>query len=194
MHLLLSFTILVLISQTAFSQGSDFITVKKRNNRTLRSYFPGAVIRCQTVYGNYISGSVHAVRNDSVFVKEYDIRAVPTPWGVSKIDTLGTFIIGFHYKDIDMVIFENRASFGFIRNGALLIIGGLGYGMLNVLNGRYLDQPIGDAENRKSLAVAFGVAGAGYMMNRLHKFNNRNGKKYRVEYVRMDETGKTRAF
>src|SRR6188508_776972 len=92
--------IFLVFSAPCFSQVSDFIKVKKRNNRTLKTFFPGSVISCQTVYGNYIGGIIKAIHDDSVFVKEFDVRAVPNQWGVASVDTLGSFVVGIHFKDI----------------------------------------------------------------------------------------------
>ncbi|MEO7531393.1 MAG: hypothetical protein ABIS69_08280 [Sediminibacterium sp.] len=173
---------------------SDFIKVKKRNNRTLKTFFTGSLISCRTVYGNYISGIVRDVRNDSVFIKEFDIRSVPNQWGVSSVDTLGSFIVGIHYKDIETVVFPKRESFGFVKNGSLFIIGGLGYATLNLVNGKYLNESITSSDNLKSLGISLGVAGVGFLMNRLRKINNRNGKRYTVEYVRMNDPKKLKPF
>ena len=168
------------------AQVSDFITVKKRNNLTVRSYFPGSPIVCQTTYGQYFNGYVEAVRNDSVFIKQYDIRSVPSMWGVSKIDTTGSYITGIHYREIQMMIYQRRQSFGFIRSGTIFIIGGLGYAGLNLINGQYLNEPNGSKENRKKLGIALGVAGGGFLLKYLNNRSQRNHKKYRVEYIRMN--------
>jgi len=186
--------IFLIFSAPCFSQVSDFIKVKKRNNRTLKTFFPGSLISCQTVYGNYIGGIVSAVHNDSVFVKEFDIRSVPNQWGVSSVDTLGSYVVGIHYKDIQTIEFQKHESFGFVKNGSLLMIGGIGYAALNLVNGKYLKQPITDPENMKSLGISLGVAGVGFLLNRLNKMNNRNGKKYIVEYVCMTCPPALRAF
>jgi hypothetical protein len=185
---------ILIFSAPCFSQVSDFIKVKKRNNRTLKTFFPGSFISCKTVYKNYINGVVHAVHNDSVFVREYDIRSVPNQWGVSSVDTLGSYVVGVYYKDIETIVFKKHESFGFVKNGTLLMVGGLGFAVLNLVNGKYLEEPITGPDNMKSLGISLGVAGAGFLMNRLHKINNRNGKKYIVEYVRMGGTPAFKAF
>lgn len=176
----------VFLPAITIAQASDFISVKKRNNRTVRSYFPGTPIVFQTVNGNYFNGYVEAVRNDSVFIKQYDIRSVPTPWGVSKQDTVGVYISGIHYKDMRMMVYEKRRSFGFIRSGTIFIIGGLGYAGLNLINGQYLNEPTGSKDNVKKLGIAFGVAGAGFLLKYLNNRSQRNHKKYRIEYIRMN--------
>jgi hypothetical protein len=185
MRLILIFFCYLLLPAVTFSQASDFITVKKKNNRTMKSYFPGSPITCQTVYGNYFNGYVEAVRNDSVFIKQYDIRPVPGIYGAVKMDTLTSYINGVHYKDIRAMIFEKRRSFGFLRNGTILIIGGLGYAGLNVVNGKYLGEPIMKGGNLKRLGIAFGVAGTGFLMKYLNNRSEHNERKYRVEYIKM---------
>jgi hypothetical protein len=168
----------------AIAQVSDFITVKKRNNRTVRSYFPGSPIVCQTVYGNYFNGYVQAVRNDSVFIKQYEIRSIPNQWGVRTVDTVGSYLSGIHYQDIRMMVYEKRRSFGFIRSGTIFIIGGLGYAGLNLINGKYLGEPNGNKDNLRKLGIAFGVAGGGFLLKYLSN-RSQHPKKYRVEYIRM---------
>ena len=194
MRFILSIFILLLISGKSSSQFSDFIKVKKKNNRTIKTYFPGSAISFKTVYGNYIKGVVYAIHHDSVFVKEYDVRAIPNMWGVSSVDTLATFIIGINYNDIETMAFKKSESFGFVRNGTIFIVGGLAYAALNVFNGKYLKQSLSGPENRKSLAIALGVAGTGLLINRWHKYSNRNGRRYKVEYVKMDTPTGPKAF
>lgn len=186
--------LLLILSSTAFSQASDFVTVKKRNNRTLASYFPGSLIACETVYKDYLSGIVKAVRNDSVFIQQYDIRAVPNQWGVASVDTLGSNVTGIHYKDIEHVVLQKRESFGFIKNGTIFIIGGVGYALLNLINGKYLKQSITGTRNLKSLRIALGVAGAGLLLNRVHAFKAHNYKRYRIEYIHMQGKAPLRGF
>ena len=76
------------------------------------------------------------------------------------------------------------------------MIGGLGYAVLNVVNGKYLDESITSDENLKSLGIALGVAGAGFIMNRIYHHNKKKGKKYKIIYVRMteEEMKKLRGF
>lgn len=168
----------------SFAQVSDFISVKKRNNITLKSVFPGSYLSCRTVYGNDLNGVVQAIYNDSVFLKEYDVRPVPNQWGTYTIDTLGSHLVAFHYRDIETVIFKKQESFTYLKNGAILIIGGLGYAALNVINGKYLKESITGDKNRKSLAIALAVAGAGFLINRLHAKAN-SEKRYKIVYVCM---------
>ncbi len=172
-------------SYSSFSQMSDFISLKRTNNRHVASYFKGSRIELQHVNGQVISGPIEDVRNDSVFVRQWHIVSYITQLGTSKVDTLGSMVYGFHYQEIFRIFHDKRQSWGFVRNGAIFMIGGVGYIVLNVLNGWYRKEPIGDADNLKSLAIAGGVAGGGFLLNRLHRYREKNGKKYKINYVKM---------
>jgi hypothetical protein len=169
-----------------FSQASDFIVVKKRNGRTIKTFFPGLSITFETTDKRGISGTIAAIRHDSIFVREYDIRPVMGIGNVPTIDTLGTLMSGFYYKEIEKVDVSDRMGFSEITPGRILIIGGAGYALLNVINGAYLHQSITSSKNLTSLGIAAGAVGAGLLANYIKKHAN----KYHVEYVHMDEVKK----
>jgi hypothetical protein len=193
---LLFFLILLFITCPGFSQASDFISIRKKNNRTVKTYFPGVRIKFQTTYFREVEGLIVQIKNDSVFVKEWDIRVVPTSLGVTVIDTAGSFITGVHYKEIKVVYWDKRKKVHeLVTNGTLLMIGGTGYAALNVINGAYLKQPITSTKNVQSLAIALGTAGTGFLLNRLSNKESKFERKYRVHYIRMnDEKKQLRGF
>lgn len=183
--------IFISASVSSFSQASDFISVKKRNNRTLRTFFPGVQISFETFDKRQVSGLITAIRNDSVFVKEWDVRPMLNSLGIPVTDTLGTYLSGFHYKEINKVEVSDRMKLQQLTPGRILIIGGTGYALLNVINGAYLHQSVTSSKNLTSLGIAAGAVGAGFLTNYLVKRGNR----YHVEYIRMNEVQKKlRAF
>jgi len=168
----------------AFSQATDFIVVKK-HNRTVKSYFPGLPIALQTESYTWVNGWITDIRHDSIFVKQYDIRQVPTIWGTLVLDTAGSYNVGVHYKEIKRIEFDEKGSgFGFITNGTIFMIGGVGYAVLNVVNGRYLHESITDSKNMTTLGIALGVAGGGFILNRIQHYKNKRWR-YEIEYIRM---------
>lgn len=172
-----------------FSQAGDFIVVKK-HDRTVKSYFTGLPITFETTYGSWVSGYITDIRNDSVFIKQYDVKTVPTMWGVTVQDTAGSFIVGVHYAEIKQVEFDEKGhAFGYVTNGAIFMIGGLGYAILNVINGAYQHGSITDSKNMQSLGIALGVAGAGFILNRIAHHKNKHWK-YIIEYVHMKDVKK----
>jgi hypothetical protein len=178
--------IFISVAAKSFSQASDFISVKKRNNRTLKTFFPGVQISFETFDKRQVSGTITAIRNDSVFIKEWDVRPMINSLGIPVTDTVGTYLSGFHYKEINKVEVSDRMKLQQLTPGRILIIGGTGYALLNVINGAYLHQSITSAKNLTSLGIAAGAVGAGFLTNYLVKRSNR----YHVEYIRMNEVRK----
>jgi hypothetical protein len=195
MNRLLFFLSLLFATNQGLSQASDFISVKKKNNRTVKTYFPGVMIRFQTTYFRVIEGLIVQIKNDSVFIKEWDIRVVPTSLGVTMVDTAGSFITGVHYKEIKTVYWDTRKKIHeLVTDGTLLMLGGGGYAALNVINGAYLNEPITDSRNVRSLGIALGAAGTGFLLNRLSNKEGKFERKYRVHYIRMNEKKQLRGF
>ncbi len=179
-------TFLLFFSVQVFSQASDFITVVKRNGRTVKTFFPGLSISFETFDKRAFSGEITSIRHDSVFIREWDIRPVLNFVGIPTVDTLGTFMAGFHYKEIDKVEVSDRMRLQQITPGRILIIGGAGYALLNVINGAYLHQSVTSKKNLTSLGIATGAVGLGLLFNYISKHRNR----YHVEYIHMNETKK----
>lgn len=169
----------------AQGQMSDFISLRRMNNRHVASFFKGSPISFMHVTGQQIDGYIEAIRNDSVFVKQWQIMTFMTNLGTTRVDTTGYYIHKLHYQEIRTINYNKKESWRFVRNGSIFMIGGLGYAGLNLINGAYLKQPITDPDNLKSLGIALGVAGGGYILNRIYKKKEREGKKYKIVYVKM---------
>ena len=109
MFRLLLLTALTLGCFTASSQVSDFISVRKKNGRIIKSFFPGSPIIAETFYGSYLDGWVEAIKNDSVFIKIYDVRYYRAMHGGTIIDTVRSYIIPIYHKEIKSIeVFERR--------------------------------------------------------------------------------------
>ncbi len=160
-------------SSAGQGQVSDFISVVKRNGRTVKSFFPGVPISLVTFDQRTGNGDVTAIRNDSVFVKEWDIRTFANNLGLPMQDTVGAYIKGFHYKEIDQVVVSTRMKFQQIALGRILIIGGVGYALLNVLNGAFLHESITTKKNLTSLGIAGGAVAAGVLANYISRHRNK---------------------
>jgi hypothetical protein len=186
-RIILLFLVLAMAG-AARSQMSDFISLRKMNDRYVASYFKGSPIVFNHVNGQHIEGVIEAIRNDSVFVKQWQVMSYMSNLGTSKVDTTGYFILKMHYQEIRSIESTKKESWRFVKNGSIFMIGGVGYALLNVINGAYLKQPINDPANIRSLGIAAGVAGGGYLLNRLYARKERKGNKYKIVYVKM--TGK----
>jgi hypothetical protein len=69
--------------------------------------------------------------------------------------------------------------------GRYAAIGGLGYTVLNIVNGLIEKaDPLLDNRNARNVAIATGVGGAGLFLNRKFK-SARKGNRYKIVYVNM---------
>ncbi|MBZ5859044.1 hypothetical protein [Flavihumibacter profundi] len=168
-------------------QMSDFISLKKMNGKHVATYFKGSYIIFQHVNGQQIEGLIDAIRNDSVFVRQWQIQTYMTTLGTTKVDTVGYFVHKMHYKEIRTIIPDKKESWRFVKNGSIFMIGGLGYVALNLINAAYLHEPVNDPANMRSLGIALGVATGGFILNRIYRKKEREGKKYKIEYVHMTD-------
>lgn len=178
--------LLLFLSVQVFSQASDFIVVKKRNDRTIKTFFPGIPISFVTVDGRQAGGMIASIRNDSIFVKEWDVRPMLNGFGIPVVDTVAVYLNGYHYKEIGKVDVSDRMGFSQVTIGRLLTIGGGGYIALNLINGAIQHDPVTSKKNLTSLGIAAGAVGVGILANYIRKHKN----KYHVEYVHMNEQKK----
>ena len=62
--------LLLIIWKDVFAQQSDFIVLKKPNNRTLKTYYPGSFLSAVTFNGFTINGFITDIRNDSIIIQQ----------------------------------------------------------------------------------------------------------------------------
>lgn len=134
--------------------------------------------------GSYINGTIENILNDSLFIKQYDVRMFATPWGTSAPDTVGHYDMRFHVREIGAIP-RSPKPFEFVRNGTLLMIGGGGYAFLHTFNALTQKKTIYPA----TVAIAGGVAAIGFGLHKLRKHYYPIGKKYRIEYIKMKPKG-----
>jgi hypothetical protein len=178
----------LILSFAVDAQRSDFIVVKKHNNRTLKTYSEGSFLSAETYGGFQLNGFIRAIRNDSIILQQYLTQLVPTEFG-QKLDTM-VYTMGIHYTQIKKFFF-NRYDIagrkkGFLQISAprLLVIGGVGYIVLELVNTAYRGEALNDGDKLKGFAIAAGVAATGFLWNAISNNRNRVGGKYKIVYVK----------
>lgn len=179
MHKIIALLACYFCWNAACAQQSDFISFKKRD-RTIKHYFAGSFIEFVHRNGSHIFGVISLVRKDSIYITQHDVRMIPTEWGTRSPDTIASYSIRFHYKDI-VAIPKPPKGFEFIRNGTLFMITGGGYAFLHTVNGLIQKKEIYPA----TVAIAGGVAALGFGMKKLRKYEYTLGRKYKLHYVNM---------
>lgn len=150
----------------------------QQGRKTIRTYFPGNTIGFTASNGNQVYGVIEALRNDSIFVKEQQIRQMGTSLGVFVLDTITTYRVAYPIQQIahlDRV----RRGFNWAASGAALAGGGsllaVGSGVVYLV----------DRERYSSELMIAGLAGfaTGYVMAKSYKQRYSLGRKYRLVYV-----------
>ena len=164
------------------AQQADFL-VLKRNQHTVKSFFAGNRVNFLTGSANY-SGRINAIKNDSVFVTEFDIRQIRTNLGVYVLDTVARYYVAFPYKNITGITSE-RTGFNWTASGASLLGGGI---LLTVIgSGTWIFTKPGTQYNASPQLVIVSaiLGGVGYFLLRSHGNNYVIGKKYLLQYVQV---------
>lgn len=174
---------LLFATQAATAQSLDYISLRKGSGRVVKNFYTGSSILLQLTDGSYLQGSIHAIRNDSLWVVVYDIRYLPTVFGTYVRDTIATTPVPLHYKDIRRIQVSQKQNFWQRISPPLLMLGGGGYLVLNVLNGALYRQRVTDRENLPKLGTAAGAFGLGFLFQKLFAQDGFSKKSHRVVYV-----------
>ena len=176
------FAIYILLSVIApviaMAQGSDMVLLKKKNNKTVKSFLSETPIHLITVNGENIKGKIKKIDKDSIFINTYDERAGYTMWGTRVWDTLSIGLIKIHYNEVREIV-KPRAGMSIIRNGYIFLAGGLSYALLHLVNAAYLKQPVDGVV----MAKAGGLIIGGWILKKTNKSTVKIGRRYHLQYV-----------
>lgn len=178
------------LSNLVFPQQSDFIVLKKKNNRTLRTYYPGAFISAVTYSGFEINGYITAIRNDSLIIRQEEKRLMEAKNGMgTEVDTL-IFTFGLEYTQIKQWNYTRNYTWGgkkgFIQVYVpkIMMIGGAGFVALELINTAYRGDSLDDPDRLRALGIAAGVAVVGWLIDKRKDRAKKVGKKYKVVYIK----------
>lgn len=184
----LLFILLVSITEATLSQSSDFIVLKKRNNRTLKTYYPGEFISAVTYNGFAINGFIKDIRHDSIILLQQERKLVPTDFG-STVDTV-SYVFGIDYHNIKSFHFTSQYTWGRKRGFAeitlprLMKVGGVAFLVLELVNTGYRKESISADNKLLPLGIAAGVAATGFAITYFQNRSDKVGGKYKVVYVK----------
>jgi len=191
MKQILLFILLLSTANVALSQKSDFIVLKKRNNRTLKTYYPGEFISAVTYNGFPINGFIKDIRHDSVIILQQARQLQATEFG-TELDT-ASYILGVDYRDIKSFHYTSQYTWGRKRGFAevtlprLMMLGGTGFIVLELVNTAYRNESINANNKLASLGIAAGVAAVGLAITRFQKHSDKAGGKYKVLYIKNNK-------
>ncbi|MCH5683598.1 hypothetical protein LWM68_04545 [Niabella sp. W65] len=153
----------------------------------VKNYYAGVNISFVSTDGRRYDALIHKIANDSIYLRYFTTAPYTNIFGTVSYDTVTTYILQLHYKGIKYIN-TPKSSY---RNhylgelGRYAAIGGLGYTVLNIVNGLIEKaDPLLDNRNARNVAIATGVGGAGLFLNRKFK-SARKGNRYKIVYVNM---------
>ena len=177
------FIISFFISIQSFAQSSDFILFKNRD-RTMATWFTGTEIKFTDKSGAYIEGKITAIKNDSLFIKQYIIRQIPAQLGFYVLDTTYYYYQN-NYNQVKSIGKSGR-HFDWAASGGVLMGGGI---LLTVASG-----VVFLADNKKFspelLIAVVGLTGVGYLLSRQSGKGMVIGKKYSLVYIKASDNKK----
>jgi hypothetical protein len=177
------FLFLIIANQT-FAQSSDVILLK-RHKKTVKRYFSGTDIDLTTTTGVYLSAQIVKIKNDSLFLRQFDIRRVPTQLGVFILDTVATYYYQYHYKQVKAIGKTGR-RFDLSGSGASLLGGGI---LLTLASGVVflVDR---DKFSPALMIASASLATVGYVMAKTGGKGMIIGKKYSLVYLGISNNKK----
>jgi len=181
MRLILILMMLLLGTHTCLAQ-NDLLLLKK-NNRTVKSFYPGTHIAFSTD-SRYYEAQITGIKKDSLFLVQYDIRRVYSPMlGLFVSDTVAVYPFAINYKEITSLGKEGNkfnwsASGGALFGGGILLSAvGLGTWIFTKPDTRYHASPA-------LVITSAALAGIGYLMMKSYNKGMPLGKKYQLIYLK----------
>jgi hypothetical protein len=176
---LLLLTSLLMMSVVASSQRNDFFLLK-HSGRTIQSFFQGSFISLQARDGEYYSGFIKKIANDSVWIEQREVIKGYTAFAGAILDTMTFEARRISVSDIAS-IHKEKQRLEQTAPSILLKLGSAGYISLHVINALILHQ----SASFKKIGIAAAIYLAAVMVNAVHKENYYIGKKFSLQYVSL---------
>ena len=169
-----------------FSQSSDFLLLRK-HHKIIKTITAGSQLAFATESGRF-SGRIEGIKNDSVFLLQYDVRQIPTNLGIYVLDTVSVNKLVIRYRDIIMIGEENH-SFNWQATGGSLFGGGI---LLTTVGlGTWIFTKPGTQYHASTTLIvgSAALAAIGYAILRSNS-NITIRSKYHLEYISISRLNK----
>jgi hypothetical protein len=139
------------------------VIILEKNGANVKTYATGMEISFETVYHQWFTGVITAVRHDSVFINDFP----------------------FDYREIATISAE-RKSLNYSEDGVLLMIAGGGVLLLGAVNGAYRGDNAKSWYTSGGFITAGSLLAGGFLLTRARFKKYHLGKKYTLEYLALD--------
>lgn len=168
---------ILMYCHTSFAQG-DFILLKK-HNKTVKRIFQGDQFSFSTNSGVYKEGLISKIQNDSIYIKQFVVKQIPTTIGTYILDTAGSLKFVYNYKDIN-TIGEKPKGFNLSAGGYTL----MGGSVLLILGSGVVYLADRDKFSPELLIGSAILGGVGFLLTKIGSKGIVIGKRgYRLQYM-----------
>lgn len=188
MKSLLTCLVFLFLYNATIAQKTDYIILRSRSDKPLKTYFPGSFLNADTYDGFHLTGIIKEIRNDSIILQQKETRLVGTEFG-TRLDTI-SYTLGFSYKLIKKFNYEynyigsRKRGWSEVTIPRLMVVGGIGFVGLELVNTAYRREALNSGNKLESLGIAAGIAGAGILWQQLKNKRNKVGGKYKPVYIK----------
>lgn len=168
-------------------EGPCDIMLLRKGNKTVQKYYAGSTILFYTKEGQAISGNIDCIKNDSIFLTQQTVRRFQTAEGGIRFDTSQKYKLMFSLANIGSFPAGKQRGKNLLTDGTLLMLGGAGYLVLNLVNTtRQGDPPFGEDNLPKVLASA-GAVVLGFLLKHAWPSRSTIGKKYEIQVLKSNQ-------
>ena len=141
---------------------TDILVLKKRGAH-VRTYTVGDPIDLETVYHQWLNGTITELRHDSIYLNG----------------------MAFHYKEI-RAIRRSHYNFGNTVLPYGMMAAGAGIFVLNAVNGAYRHDKAKDWYTRSSVITGASLLVGGFILTRFTRTTYHLGHRFRLEYLELN--------
>jgi hypothetical protein len=165
-------------------QASCDILLLRKGTKVLEKYFAERPITFYTTDGMPVSGKINCIKNDSIYLVNYQVRRVQTAEGGIRMDTTGKYRLNFSIANIGSFPAGRQPGKNIVTDGTLLVLAGAGYLVLNIINTtREGDPPFG-SENLPNVLAASGAVITGFLLKKAWRKRWVIGKKFNLKLLK----------
>ena len=193
MHKIFTLFLLLLILHKVNAQ-KDFFVLKK-HDQTIETFFEDSHITFQFNNGDWITGIITKIQNDSFYFKQeiihYYAMGTDTQYysgyklALKDIHAVPRANFSYNYRGDNIQLTYGRQSFIYVKNGLIFKLLGGGYAALNLFNNLTENDPPFAKKNIAPLSIAAAVYLIGVVLHRSYKPVLVLGKKYHLEYINL---------
>ena len=161
----------------ANSQAS--VLLLKKNGRTIERFYSGKDLVFNTKEGMPVRGRLDSIIRDSLFLTYFQEQRVMTQFGTSTTQITGKFDLKFSLANVGSMSRPKKSQL----IPGILILGGLGYTTVNIVNTVRDGEPPFGKDNIGYVLAGLGSATAGWLIAKSRRTKYVIGDKYTLEVI-----------